>query len=277
MRTDAVFNEVAVAVTLQALDGLVGATQLNAQVLGTVEEVVVLVGQRGSCTQVAGSIGALRLEGDAGGLVGSQVDVAIQHGLVLVFVKRDVRVAHHAQSCKVLIGVLQTSRGIGLPHFDESIVAQHLGTQGNDRVLGRAIAVVDAAYGVDGMRQKLVVDTSEGMQHQGEIHLAGSRYGVGPIADIVLVEAVVAMSRQVLRDALALIVQVVHVEGHTLAQLLAVVNLAQQHVNSRILDVVVHLPHAEALAGLQVIDGTHLALLEVVVYGHAGTQITHIL
>ena len=63
-RLNAILDEVLIAITLQSSDGLVGTTQLQTERLRTLEQVAVLVGQRGGSTKISRCVRTFWLETD---------------------------------------------------------------------------------------------------------------------------------------------------------------------------------------------------------------------
>ena len=66
----------------------------------------------------------------------------------------DAGIAHNTQSGKVVIGITQVARRINVALSKESIAAEHLLTQRDDRIVWIATQVVDASNGIDLVRPR---------------------------------------------------------------------------------------------------------------------------
>ena len=109
LRLHAIFLVVLVLIALQAGNGLESRTQLNAQHLGAMKQVAVLVSQRSSRSQVASRVGALGLERQCRRLVHAQLNVAIQQLRIGNFRESDVGEFHRLQPGEVVVCLLQVS------------------------------------------------------------------------------------------------------------------------------------------------------------------------
>ena len=71
----AILLVVVVGIALQALDSLESGTQFDAEQLAAMEQIAVLIGENGSCSKVARSVGALGLECNCVGFGGRKFNV----------------------------------------------------------------------------------------------------------------------------------------------------------------------------------------------------------
>ena len=130
-----ILNEVLITITLQSANSLIGSTQLHTEGLGASEQITVLIGQRGSGSQVACRIGALWLKTERRGFVGLYLYQRVEKGRVGILLETDVRIAYGSQSSEVIVGVLQVFSRIGPSLFEEGVLTQHVLAQMDDRVL----------------------------------------------------------------------------------------------------------------------------------------------
>ena len=179
---------------------------------------------------------------------------------------------------QVVIGITQVARGIDVTLSEEGIAAQHLVTQRNDRIIGIAAQIVDAADGIDIVRSGRRLVVLIGVQHQREVYLVGTLDRVGTIGDEVLIKTVVAAIHQVLRDAGTLAVKVVGIKHHTFLQHPAGrIYLVEQTTDGRILDVIVDGAQEIGHARVQRIERAQLLTLALNRHIGRSTQITEVL
>ena len=258
-----VFEEILVAIAFKSLDILVGTTQFETKQFASPEHVAVLIGERGSRTEVAGGVGTFRLETDGMWLVGGELDVAVELFGSLVLDKGDVGVFDGLKTSEAVVGSLQVLGGIGFARSDEGVIAKHRRPEGYPVVLGVATLVVDVADGIYGVRPNAVARDGERMEHQCEIHLGHASHGVGPEGNVVLVETIVAPVGEILGDALALAVEVGDIELFACLERACAENtpLAQHTVDGCILDVVINVIDHVSHSGVEDVSDIHHLLL----------------
>ena len=205
---DAILRKVLIAVALQPLDGLVGATQLQAERLRASEQVAVLVGQRCCRSEVARRVGTLGLETQRARLVGQYLYLSVEQRGVGVLFKGDVGVSHGPQSAKVVVGVLQVGSAVQMACLYKRVLIQHLLSQMHLPVIVYALAV----HLTDGVGLVLLG------QMQLQVHALLLVVLTGHIGDVLFVESVVAAVLQPLCYLVALLLQRLHAELHARVQ-----------------------------------------------------------
>ena len=249
---------VLVLIALQSGDGLVGTTQLHTQLLAATEQVPVGISERSRRTQVARRIGALWLEGNGRRLVGAYLDVAIQEIAVRHFGKSDIGILHRLQSGKVIVSALQGRCAVRLILPKSSGIEQHLMAQVDAvAVIAQKVDIPHRIARMIHLWRITVALVLHQMQGHGDVLLP--RYRICRKLDKVLMETEVAIIRQEIGDALALIVQGLHGESHTRLQLLILRLIElQELLYLLILHIIFHLAYQERLTGMQQVSGIQL-------------------
>ena len=272
---DAILLVVAALVALQSLDGLEGATELDAEEFATAEEVAVLIGQRGGCSEVASRIGALGLEGDGVGLAHGEADVGVEV-VEGVLAKGDVGVADGAEPREVVVGALQVGGAKPLAGLDHRVFGQHAAAQG--QIVAVAGSVVDGSHAIAGMGHGgRAAVLAVGQDAADEVDALRALEGVGGIGDEVFVETVEAGVVEDGGDALAEVIE--GGDGEDLAHLL----IARAKDGGKDLghggvgDVVAEGTDAVGIAGMEGIDGLELAATDLRLEIDVTVHIAHVL
>ena len=257
----AVFEEVLVTVALQSSDGLVGASQLHAEGLGTPEDVTVLIGQRSRSTKVSRCVRSLRLETDGRGLVRLYLDARVEQRRVGHRLEVDVRIPDGPQASEVVIGVLQVAGRIGTSLLDEGVLLEHMPAQMDHRVVGRTTLIDDVTDVVMGMQRVLALTGVVRMHDQLHVHRPLLFVLAGLVGDKLLVEPEIAAILQIGGDVRALVVQRVHAEPLAHPDLIFLI--LQKSGYYRVADVSLEVTHEIMLMGVQHVVGIQLLVLLV--------------
>ena len=86
------------------------------------EDVTVLIGKRGSSSEVSGRVGAFGLEGDRVWLVHAHLNLAVEQGRVGLFRETNVGVTHGCETSEAVVGILQICGAVGFSLTQRCVV-----------------------------------------------------------------------------------------------------------------------------------------------------------
>ena len=274
-----------VGVAVQSPDGFVCPSQLDAEELGSAEDVPVLVGCQDGSPQVTGRVGSFQFQADGVDLAGEQRDIGMEQGTVVRFGRKLHVGAHHSsQSHHPRVSVLYVRFPVQVSLVDLAGSMQHLGTyaQRGGRVVALHEVYVPDAINLVGLGLRKPVPAI-GPEFHFQVHLPVAHCGIGLKVDEILVEPVVAVVEQEGVQPRPFSLQLVQVEVHARVEQGLAVDAVQQGGNAFILYLAVERAHLVAWAGINLVeqmglvafgqcDGTH-GSVQVTLMLHGGLQV----